>query len=85
MELKMKPRIKSELIKNYMKVNNLSKTAFCKQCKISTNTYNKVINGEPPYYISGLFKIAKNINKELFEMFDENNNNFSKKSRKSPK
>ncbi len=43
----MKNIIKTELIENFVKENNLSKSKFCKMCKISQSTLYKIMtNGE---------------------------------------
>ena len=39
----MKNTIKTELIENFIKDNNLSKSKFCKMCKISQSTLNKIM------------------------------------------
>ena len=41
----MNIRFNYEIIIEYMNKNNLSKTQFCKQCKISIYTLNKMLNG----------------------------------------
>ena len=38
----MKNTIKTELIENFIKDNNLSKSKFCEMCKISQSTLNKI-------------------------------------------
>lgn len=38
----MKNTIKTELIESFIKDNNLSKSKFCKMCKISQSTLNKI-------------------------------------------
>ena len=39
----MKNTIKTELIENFIKENNLSKSKFCKMWKISQSTWNKIM------------------------------------------
>ena len=39
----MKNTIKTEIIEKYMNENKLSKTKFCKMCKISPSTLNKIM------------------------------------------
>jgi len=48
----------SELLGNYMREHNLSKKAFCKMCKISLPTLNKILNGERTVRIAPLYKIS---------------------------
>lgn len=61
--------VKTELILNYMKENNLSKTAFCKKCKISTVTLKKILNNQENYRLFALFKIARVLNMRIHELF----------------
>lgn len=57
----MKLTIKTELITNYIQQNNLTIKEFCKQCKISHNTYRKIMNGETNIRISTMYKILVKI------------------------
>ena len=55
-------RIKTELIENYRKEHNLSKTAFCKLCKIGIQTLNKIMRDDynnviPMIKIAGIIKV----------------------------
>ena len=54
--------VKTELIEKYLKDNNLSKTKFCKMCKISPSTLNKIMNNDGHFRITALFKIARVMN-----------------------
>lgn len=63
-------KFKKELCENFMKENNLSKTAFCKLCKINLDTYYRILNGQGKFRINALCKISKVINKEVYEMFN---------------
>ncbi|MDE5788859.1 MAG: helix-turn-helix domain-containing protein [Clostridia bacterium] len=60
--------VNCEVIKNYIKENNLSKTKFCKLCKISLQTFNKVLNGED-VYLGALFKISRALNINISVLF----------------
>lgn len=62
--------IKTEIIKNFMLENNISKTKFCKLCKISTGTFNKIIANEFNFEITALFKIARVIKIKVYKMFN---------------
>lgn len=66
----MKNRIKTELIENFIKDNNLSKSKFCKMCKISQSTLNKIITNNENFRIIALFKIARVLKIQVFEMFN---------------
>lgn len=50
--------VKTELIEKYIKENNLSKTKFCKMCKISYGTLKRILNNED-FGLIALFKIAR--------------------------
>lgn len=60
--------INVKIIVDYIKNNNMTKTAFCKTCKISVSTLNRVLAGENVKLIS-LAKIAKAINIQLYKLF----------------
>lgn len=66
----MKNRIKAELIKNFIKENNLSKSKFCKMCKISQSTLDKIMTNSENFRIIALFKIARVLKIQVFEMFN---------------
>ena len=74
----MRNRIKIEMVYDYMKKNNLSKTRFCKACGIDTEIFKKIEmfneNGKVRkgcnFNIITLFKISKFIGVELYEMFE---------------
>lgn len=66
----MKNTIKTELIENFIKENNLSKSKFCKKCKISQSTLNKIMTNSENFRIIALFKIARVLKIQVFEMFN---------------
>ena len=66
----MKNTIKTELIENFIKDNNLSKSKFCKMCKISLSTLNKIMTNSGNFRIIALFKIARVLKIQVFEMFN---------------
>ena len=66
----MKNTIKTELIENFIKDNNLSKSKFCKMCKISQSTLNKIMTNNENFKIIALFKIARVLKIQVFEMFN---------------
>ncbi|MBO5223504.1 MAG: helix-turn-helix transcriptional regulator [Clostridia bacterium] len=66
----MKYNIKIEVIENFMMENKISKTKFCKLCKISIRTLNKIMTNNDNFRIIALFKIAKVIKVQVNQMFD---------------
>lgn len=62
--------IKIEIIEKFMKENKISKTKFCKMCKISSNTLNKIITKDNNFRIIALFKIARVIKIQVYQMFE---------------
>ena len=66
----MKNMIKVEIIEKFMLENNISKTKFCKMCKISPNTLNKIMANNFNFEIIALFRIARIIKIEVHQMFD---------------
>lgn len=67
----MKERIKTEIFLNYMEKEGLSKTAFCKKCKISYHTLQKILNNDWNFRFTALFRIARVIKVEVYQMFEE--------------
>ena len=71
----IKNNINVKLIKEYINNNNLSKTKFCKQCKISYSTLMRILNNGD-FYIIALFKIARVMNVKVYNLFyTEHSNN----------
>ena len=65
----MKNTIKTELIENFIKDNNLSKSKFCEMCKISRSTLNKIMTNSENFRIIALFKIARVLKIQIYQMF----------------
>lgn len=63
--------IKTEIFKNYMKENNLTKTQFCKLCGIGLSTLNKLLNNKY-HHLSMLVlcKIANATKISINDMFN---------------
>ncbi len=59
---------KKEIIESYLKENKISKTKFCKLCGISYCTLEKIRNNKN-YRIGALFKIAKVVKIQVYQMF----------------
>lgn len=66
----MKNTIKTELIENFIKDNNLSKSKFCKMCKISQSTLDKIMTSNENFRIIALFKIARVLKIEVYQIFN---------------
>lgn len=66
----MKNTIKTVLIENFIKDNNLSKSKFCKMCKISQSTLNKIMTSNENFRIIALFKIARVLKIQVYQMFN---------------
>ena len=66
----MKDTIKIVIIEKFMLENNISKTNFCKMCKISNSTLNKIMTNDLNFEIVALFKIARVIKIQVYQMFN---------------
>ena len=66
----MKNTIKTVLIENFIKDNNLSKSKFCKMCKISQSTLDKIMTNSENFRIIALFKIARVLKIQVYQMFN---------------
>ena len=66
----LKDVIKTEVFEDYMKEHKLSKSRFCELCGISVATYNRIISRQN-IRILALFKIAKVIKVEVWQMFKD--------------
>ena len=66
----MKNTINAKIIKNFILENKISKTKFCKMCKISPSTLNKIISNDDNFKIIALFKISKVIKIQVYMMFN---------------
>lgn len=62
---------KTELIGNYIVENKISKTEFCKRCKIGTQTLKKIYNHNDNYKIIALFKIARLLEIRICDLFND--------------
>ena len=68
-----KNKVNIELITNYLKENNLSKTKFCKVCNVSIKTLNKILSGNLNFIIHLLFRIVNVLNIEFYEILSDEN------------
>ena len=60
---------KIELIENFRRDNRLTVENFCRQCKIAMPTYYKIKNQTLDIRASAVFKIAKVINRNMYELY----------------
>lgn len=67
----MKEILKTDLILDFMKSMGWSKTKFCKTCKVTRLTFEKILNKNYHFSIKSLFRIAKVMNIEVWELFNE--------------
>lgn len=61
--------INIELIRDYIAKNNLSKTKFCRLCKINISTLNRIFSGGN-FNLIAIFKIARVLKVEVYRMFN---------------
>lgn len=59
----------TELINNYLDENKLSKTDFCKQCRISIITLNKILTNNNNIGMISLFKVARTLDVVICDLF----------------
>ena len=62
--------INTKKIENFRKENKLTKKEFCSLCKISLNTYNKILNGKN-VLITSIFKISILMKIHICELFKD--------------
>lgn len=58
----MKLTIKTELITNYIKQNNLTIKEFCEKCQISQHTYYRIMKGNTHINIRIMYRILVQTN-----------------------
>ncbi len=64
--------VKTELILEYIKTHNLSKTKFAKLCGLSYSTLIKLLDGNMNLGIDVLFKVAKGMGIKTHLLVNEN-------------
>lgn len=62
-------KVNVNLIYNFIKSNNLTKTQFCKLCKINYATFTKILKGQYNFRINALFKIAHILQIHIHQLF----------------
>lgn len=61
----------TNLIDNYLKENKISKTKFCKECKINYSVLQKIYNQQTNFDIIYLFRLVKILNIEILDFIFE--------------
>ena len=59
---------KEELILDFIKGKGWTARKFCKECKITINTFLKILNQQLDFKLIALFKIAQMMNLEIFNL-----------------
>lgn len=67
----MKERIKTELIEKYMDENEVSLEEFCKISNICKSDIQKIFVQDFDFGIDVIFKLAKVLKIEVFELFEK--------------
>lgn len=67
----MKERIKTELIEKYMDENEVSLEEFCKISNICKSDIQKIFAQDFDFGIDVIFKLAKVLKIEVFELFEK--------------
>lgn len=68
----MKRIVNVEVMEKYMKDNNLSKSKFCKMCKISYSTLCKILKDDIEHMdIKQLFKVAYAMKVNILEILEK--------------
>ena len=55
----MKSREKSQIIRNYLILNNLSQVEFCKKLNVPYKSLRKVLTGQSDSKFNKIFKLAQ--------------------------
>ena len=66
----MKNIIKYEVIEKFIKDKKLSKTKFCKLCRVQYRTFKKIMSNDFHFRVKTLFRIAKFMNVEVVELLN---------------
>lgn len=64
----MKNMVNTDLIKDYIITHNLSKTKFCKLCKIHPITLKNILENKN-FVIKAIFKIANVLDVDICNLF----------------
>ena len=64
----MKYCINIDIINRFISDKRLTKTKFCKMCKISISTLNRIMKNEGNFCVTTIFKITKLIEVKFSEI-----------------
>ena len=59
---------KSATLENFRREKGWSVTRFCKECKIGLDVYKKIINQQINFRASMLFRIARVIDLQVYQL-----------------
>ncbi len=65
----MKKFIKIDLIKDYIRTNNLTNSEFCKLCDIPILTLERILNDDIHVELNAILRISRILKIRLCEMF----------------
>ena len=65
----MQKIIKTEIMEAFIKEKGYSKREFCKRCKISYSTLQKMMVQDCSFHIRALFKIAREMGIRVCDLF----------------
>ena len=63
--------IKLNMINEYIIKNNLTIKEFCKKCNISCSIYYKIVNNRCNFRLNALFKIARELKVNVWQIVNE--------------
>lgn len=64
-------KIRTEIIEEYRVENELSKSAFCRICKIQFRTYEKIMKGNYNFDVRALLRISRVLKIPIHQLFKE--------------
>ena len=63
-------KIKTQLIDEFLKEKSISKSQFCKICKISYSSLQKIYSQNFGVYITTIFRVIRDLNIEPKNFFE---------------
>lgn len=61
--------IKTELIEEFLKEKEWSKSEFCRQCKISYKTFQKIMSNDYNFDLRALFRVCRIMGVDIYKIF----------------